>query len=315
MTASFPQTAIARLSDHTGPVHALTFSGGSGQYVLSGGQDRTVRLWNPASKRLIQSYRAHGYEVLDIAVSDDNARFVSVGGDKTVFLWDVATAQTTRRFNGHAGKVNACAFGGDGESVIVTGSFDGTIKIWDCKSRSEKPIMTFSEAKDSVSSIAVREHEIYAGSIDGRVRTYDLARGCVEVDALGSSVTSVAVTTAADSYLASTLDSTARLMDRPTGKCLQTFKHAEFRNDSYRTRSCLAMADASVIAGSENGSVCVWDVLSGELQHRLWHKQDQTASVNVKKDVVAAVAWNQMRKQWASAGGDGVVVIWGLDEK
>ncbi|KAK4991174.1 hypothetical protein LTR66_006602 [Elasticomyces elasticus] len=79
--------------------------------ILTGSTDRTIRLFNPApttttptsplspgTGRLIQTYHAHGYEVLDLAVADDNARFVSVGGDKTVFLWDVATAQTIRRY-------------------------------------------------------------------------------------------------------------------------------------------------------------------------------------------------------------------------
>lgn len=72
----------------------------------------------------MQTYDAHGYEVLDIAVSDDNARFVSVGGDKTVFLWDVASARTLRRWSGHVGRVNACAFGGVGGDVVVSGELD-----------------------------------------------------------------------------------------------------------------------------------------------------------------------------------------------
>ena len=48
---------------------------------------------------------------------------MSVGGDKTVFLWDVATAKTLRRFGGHLARVNACAFGGEGGSVVVSGEF------------------------------------------------------------------------------------------------------------------------------------------------------------------------------------------------
>ena len=63
------------------------------------------------------------YEVLDIAVADDNARLASVGGDKQVFLWDVATARTLRRFVGHFARVNAVAFGGEGGGVVVSGAF------------------------------------------------------------------------------------------------------------------------------------------------------------------------------------------------
>jgi len=312
--SSVPTAPTARLTGHNGPVHAVTFSAGTGQYVLTGSQDRNVRLFNPSTSRLIQTYSAHGYEVLDLAVSEDNSHFASVGGDKSVFLWDVATAQTLRRFTGHVGRVNAVAFGGEGDSVVVSGSYDGTVKVWDTKSRSEKPIMSFSEAKDSVSTVCVRGHEVYAGSIDGRVRVYDLAMGHMDTDVLGASVTSITPTKAGDAYLVSTLDSTLRFMDRPTGKCLQTFNHPEFKNETYRIRSTLGMADSVAISGGEDGSVFVWDVLSGKMSHRVWHKSEggtEVGAVSGKKDVVSAVAWNRMRKQWASAGGDGEVVVWG----
>ncbi|KAK5126213.1 hypothetical protein LTR08_004774 [Meristemomyces frigidus] len=316
----FPTTPLARLTGHSGPVHAVTFSAGSGQYILTGSQDRQIRLFNPVSSKLIQTYSAHGYEVLDLAVSADNARFASGGGDKTVFVWDVASARTVRRFVGHVGRVESVAFGGEGDAVVVSGSFDGTVRLWDTRGGGGggggggKAVMVLGEAKDAVSCVKVRGAEIFAGSVDGRVRVYDLAMGRVEVDCLGTAgVTSVMPTLLGDCCLVSTLDSTLRLMDRPTGKCLQTFRAAEFRNETYRVRSTLGMADAVVISGGEDGRVFVWDVLSGEVLHRLRHRKDDGDGAG-KGEVVSAVAWNQMRMQWASAGGDGEVVVWGMGD-
>ncbi|KAJ9629423.1 hypothetical protein H2203_001796 [Taxawa tesnikishii (nom. ined.)] len=254
-------------------VLALSYSAGTGQYLLTGSTDRTIRLFSPSSSKLIQTYSAHGYEVLDIAVADANDKFISVGGDKTVFVWDVATAQTLRRWSGHAGRVNACAWAGEGESVVVSGSYDSTVKLWDTKARSEKPLMTLAEAKDSVSTLHVQGPEILVGSVDGRVRCYDLRMGCVDVDVIGHSVTTVVGARAKDSYLVSTLDSTLRLMDKRDGKLLQAFRDPEFKNTNYRIRSTLAAADSLVISGSEDGSVFVWDLLSGTLKHRLRHSQ------------------------------------------
>lgn len=160
--------------------------------ILTGSSDRTIHLYNPlkssptvSKSGLIQSYSAHGYEVLDLAVTTDNARFASVGGDKQVFLWDVATARTLKRWSGHFGRVNCVGFGGEGESVVVSGSFDATVRLWDCKSQSTKPIQVLEEAKDSVSSLHVVGHEIVTGSVDGRMRVYDLRMGMASVDVIG----------------------------------------------------------------------------------------------------------------------------------
>lgn len=108
-----------------------------------------------------------------------------MGGDKQVFLWDVATARTLRRFAGHFGQVNCVDFGGEDESVVVSGSYDATVKIWDCKSRLGKPVQVLEEARDSVASVHVVGCEIVTGSVDGRVRVYDLRMGMLFVDVIG----------------------------------------------------------------------------------------------------------------------------------
>ncbi|KAI4175547.1 MAG: hypothetical protein LQ343_001538 [Gyalolechia ehrenbergii] len=308
---------------------------------------------------LVQTYSAHGYEILDISVTEDNARFASVGGDKQVFLWDVATARTLRRWAGHFGRVNCVDFGGEEGSIVASGmsttaskqkseiytkigrinfdediadtlmgfsgSFDATVRLWDCKSQSTKPIQVFEESKDSVSSLHVLGHEIVTGSVDGKMRLYDLRMGMTYVDTIGrkqpsmplssyaplilkrsivvlDSITSVQQTSDGNAILVSTLDSVIRLMDKSNGQMLQAYKG--HTNTEYRIRSCLGLGDAVVISGSEDGKIYIWDVLEGRvLETHLAHDGK----------VPSAVTCNSVRKEWASAGADGRAHIPGIN--
>ena len=65
------------------------------------------------------------------------------------------------------------------------GSFDATVRLWDCKSQAARPIQVFEESRDSVSSLHVVGHEIVTGCVDGRMRLYDLRMGMVYVDLIG----------------------------------------------------------------------------------------------------------------------------------
>ena len=44
------------------------------------------------------------------------------------------------------------------------------------------------EAKDSVTCLAVCAHEIVSGSADGRIRRYDIRKGELSVDFIGSMI-------------------------------------------------------------------------------------------------------------------------------
>ncbi|KAL5117460.1 hypothetical protein ACEQ8H_004625 [Pleosporales sp. CAS-2024a] len=331
---AFPTTPIAKLTGHNGIVHAVAYSSGAQSYVLTGSSDRTIRLYNPQKAPttsvapshasayppgLVNKYSAHGYEVLSIDVNHDNDRFVSTGGDKTVFLWDVQTAQTIRRYTGHAGRVNRAVFGGEGDSIIATGSFDGTVKIWDVKSNSYRPIMSLDDAKDSITDVAIHDADIMTASVDGRVRSYDVRTGLCQADVIGYPCTSLDATKKGSELLVSSLDSTVRLMDRMNGELLKAYKDDAFVNKHLRVRSTLGLNDSVVLSGSDNGMVFVWDILGGDCLHRFKHSEMRevqgsgvVAGQAGKKDVVSAVAFCQTRREWASAGGDGNVIVWGM---
>ncbi|KAF1996977.1 WD40 repeat-like protein [Amniculicola lignicola CBS 123094] len=327
--APFPTRPIARLfcpTSHSCIINCLSYSSDAALHILTGSSDRTIRLYNPSkaplsseyrNAGLVKEYEAHGYEVLSIAVAQDNAKFCSTGGDKSVFLWDTMSGQTIRRWSGHGGRVNTCSFGA-GDTVIVTGSYDGTVKIWDCKSNDYKPIMTFSDAKDSISDLCVVGAEIVTGSVDGRVRSYDIRSGNCTVDVIGHSITSVAVTKAGTEMLVSTLDSGLRLMDRGNGQLMREYRDAGFVNEEFRSKSAFGSNESVVMGGSDDGIVYVWDLEDGEVLHRFKHStmQKMRTKENDKKtgknDIVSAVAFCPTRNEWASAGGDGNVVVWGL---
>ena len=84
----------------------------------------------------MKTYLGHGHEVFDVGVSSDNIRLASCGGDKNVFYWDVASGQIIRKFRGRDLKVNAALFAGEDSAVVISSSYDKTVRIFDCRSRS-----------------------------------------------------------------------------------------------------------------------------------------------------------------------------------
>ncbi|XP_040591262.1 WD repeat domain-containing protein 83-like [Mesocricetus auratus] len=141
-----PQKRLKTLDCGQGAVRAVRFNV-DGNYCLTCGSDKTLKLWNPLRGTLLRTYSGHGYEVLDAAGSFDNSHLCSGGGDKTVVLWDVATGQVVRKFRGHAGKVNTVQFNEEA-TVILSGSIDSSIRCWDCRSRKPEPVQTLDEARD-----------------------------------------------------------------------------------------------------------------------------------------------------------------------
>ncbi|PBK74496.1 WD40 repeat-like protein [Armillaria solidipes] len=256
------RTLHVSLDGHKGPVNVARYAKGSAKYVLTGGQDRTVRLWNANLGTEIKAFTSHGYEVLSITVAHDNAKFASSGGDRSVFVWDVATGVTTRRLAGHMGKIHVVEFNEDA-SVVASGSFDSTVRLWDLRAQSRQAIQVLEEAKDAVQTISIDSTTIITGSVDGHVRTYDLRKGELRSDFIGQPVTSVVPTQDSQTLLVTTLDSHLRLMDMTSGKMLNDF--TGHTNVSYRCRGCFGHGEASVICGDEKGMVWAWDLVDAKL--------------------------------------------------
>ncbi len=103
-----PQVEIVPNIPHFGGVSAVAFSA-DGARVLSGSDDRTLKLWDAATGALIRTFEGHSDVVLSVAFSADGARVLSGSDDKTLKLWDAATGAQFCNERCRLRTGNACA--------------------------------------------------------------------------------------------------------------------------------------------------------------------------------------------------------------
>ncbi|KAJ1469901.1 WD40-repeat-containing domain protein [Baffinella frigidus] len=232
---ALPTEKVSELKAHVGPVLAVRFNR-DGNYCLTCGQDRLIKLWNPTKGLVVKTYVGHGHEVFDVATADDNSRLASVGGDKLVFYWDVATGNIIRKFRGHELRVNTVRFAGEGSAVIISGSYDKSVRIFDCRSRRNfEAVQTMRDFRDSVTSVAVSGHQVCAASVDGFIRTFDIRMGEMVSDCVGQPITCVTVTNDGNCVLATCMDSKVRLFDKSNGELLASY--SGHKNSTYTVRA------------------------------------------------------------------------------
>ena len=306
-----PTSTHATLAGHEAPVLAARFSK-DGAYLLTAGKDRTFRLWNPRKGTCIKTYAGHAREVRDVDAAADNSRLATCGGDKDVFLWDVTSGSRLRRFRGHEGGVNAVAFAGENDAVLVSAGFDRTVRFFDCRSGRADAIQTLGGVghgrkdsghgfKDAVSSVAVSDTKILAGSVDGSARTFDVRGGVEVLDDFGTDrpVVSVAFSGDGNCALIGTLRDRLVLLDIDRGDVLATYEGRVCRVS--KTHARLTHDDAHVVAASEDGFVAMWDLVDATVAARVDAHPGR---------VVTAMDWHPTAPVMATGGADGLVRVW-----
>jgi WD40 repeat protein len=72
-----------------------------GRFIVSGSEDRTVKVWELESGRLLRSLKEHADDVNAVAVSPDGRFIVSGSDDRTVKVWELESGRLLRSLEGH----------------------------------------------------------------------------------------------------------------------------------------------------------------------------------------------------------------------
>jgi WD40 repeat protein len=70
-------------------VRAVSYSR-NGRQILSGSRDKTMRLWDLTSGKVLYVFRGHSDAVRAVAAAADGYTFLSAGRDTTILVWEQA---------------------------------------------------------------------------------------------------------------------------------------------------------------------------------------------------------------------------------
>ncbi len=106
----------------------------SGQMLVVGDTNGTLRLVSVPSGEVIRSIEAHTNNVDCVALSPDGSLIASASADGTVALWDVQTGSRVFYSDDHANSVNGAVCSHDG-SILVTWAEDSrrNLMVWDVR--------------------------------------------------------------------------------------------------------------------------------------------------------------------------------------
>jgi WD40 repeat protein len=84
-----------------------------GKLVVSGSDDKTVRLWDAVTGAALQTLKGCSGLVTSVAFSPDGKHIVSGSWDKTVCLWDAVTGAALQTLERHSRSITPVAFSQD----------------------------------------------------------------------------------------------------------------------------------------------------------------------------------------------------------
>jgi len=297
-----PAKLKRKLTAHTGEVNALAFSS-TGMLLATGSTDKTVRLWDLTTGSQKSMLMGAVQSVMCVRFSPNDEFVLGASNDNAARLWTVQTSRIGHTLTGHVGKVLSGVFSFD-SSKVVTGSHDRSLKVWDLsKGYCIRTIFCASSCNDLC--LVQDGVAICSGHVDHHVRFWDVKTGDAVRDVSGiheNQITSVCLSPDGRSVLTNCRDNTLKVIDVRTYEVQSTFRADEYRNGLNWTRACFSPDGHYIAAGSQDGSIFIWNALNNKLERML---------SDVHSSPVSCCSWSPSGAQFASAGDrDKLVVLW-----
>jgi WD40 repeat protein/uncharacterized caspase-like protein len=297
-TVEKPELVIQ--SGHSDTVRAIAFSP-NGKTVASASSDKTIRMWEVETGRLLRVLDIHRDNVTSIAFSPDGKTIASGSLDKTVALCDVKSGRLIRSLVDHSDDVNSVAFSPDGKT-IASGSRDETINLWDAATG--EVIHTIEGPASEVRAVTFSpDGQILAsGSADKVVRLWQVSDGQM-IRALAGHTSGVrTVTFSPDGQILASGgdDKMVRLWQVGDGQMIRALAG----HSGIVTSTVFSRDGRLLYSGSHDKTIRVWDTQSGKVTSTIEGASDPITSVALSADG-STLAAGSLVKMLLWRSGDG----------
>jgi predicted Ser/Thr protein kinase len=287
---------IGALAGHSNVVTGVAFSPDAA-FVATSGEDRRVRIWDPAARRETSSLGGAPSGILAVAISPDGRYVAAAGADGRVRVWEGIRGPEIRVLEAHAGHASSLAFHPSGR-LLASGGYDRKIRLWDL---GEWALRRELEGHGgSVDGLAFSPDGtmLASGGADRRVRVWDVESGRERkvLDGHADAVTACAFSPDGTLIASAGRDTLVKLWDPETGR--------ELRRLRGHTGEALCVAfspDGRLLAsGGADAMVRLWDPATGK----------EVRVLPGHGDRVTGVAFSRVGALLASTGSDTSVRLW-----
>ena len=285
-------------SDSEG-LHQVLLSGSGGLIACSGlaGEKDALIEFNYDGAFTDGAFTGEGFTNLsDSMIHPIHAEAVDTNGNvghASFWLVEISPHHITT-FDEHTEGVHSVAFSPVDATLLATGSWDGTIKLWNAVT--QRNIATLRSGVRSMvfSSDGVT---LATGSWDGTVKLWDITtRVNFATLGHGDKVLSVAFSSDDTTLASGTEAGTVKLWDVETERDIATFRHTS------GVHSVSFSSDGAILAtGSRDRTVKLWDVAT---RQNIATFEEHTAGVNsvvfspVDATLLATGSWDRTVKLW-----------------
>ncbi len=175
---------LYKMPAHVGAVQTLAFHPFR-PYLASGGEDKTIGIWNLETGTLDRRLDKHTGEIRSVAFSPNGKLLASSSGDLTARIWD--TSNWTERLPKPYPVGNMACLTFVSDDLVASGSgsvgVSGQVKFWnpltgeDWSPDATKTPLVLRGHGSAISGIAVSKNRLATSSYDGTVKIWDVAAG------------------------------------------------------------------------------------------------------------------------------------------
>nr|UOP57133.1 putative general transcription repressor [Thecaphora frezii] len=153
-----------------------------GKCLATGAEDRQIRIWDIAKKKVKNLLSGHKQEIYSLDYSKDGRIIASGSGDKTVRIWDVETGAMLHTLYTSPGLehgpseagVTSVSISSDNR-LVAAGALDTLVRVWDTQTGQQ--LERLKSHKDSIYSVSFAPDgkSLISGSLDKTLKLWDLS--------------------------------------------------------------------------------------------------------------------------------------------